>query len=655
MNLKTKIEQVLKSAGVSYRFIPLPENLPPDIASHMAFHKDTLEHAMATIVYKTEKGLIAAIKRADTQIDEKKLKRLVGVSQLLFATYEDLSSIGTNENLVPYVGLEIPYFVDQKILNVGKVYGTPGAKTLGMVMDARDMVKINGGKVGDFTNFEKSKTMLESGRQRIVSGITPSGDGTLHIGNYLGAVKQFIEIAKSNDCFLFVADYHALTTIQDKKQLQNNVELLILNELALLGDMTNITFYRQSDIRLHGELQTIINNVTPLGLLKRAHAYKDKLQKEVSEDEINLGLFNYPILMAADILMYKPDLVPVGKDQKQHVEITRDIAERFNRVYGGERGKKGDRGKGIFKLPEAYIPEEVAAVIGTDGKRKMSKSLGNIISIFEDEEIIRKQVNSTFTDPTRKHATDPGHIEGNMVFTYLDFFGDPERVALLKEKYREGKVADAAVKEYLFESLIKMFAPARMRYQELKNSPQKVKDILETGSAKARAVANETMREVREAVGLTNKYLFFGYQTINNAPQPPLTKRGRGGVVNQSDDNQITIDDFARVEERVGKVIEAKNVPGSEKLIRLVVDFGEQGRRIIFTGVRGFGYTPPDFAGKQFLFVVNLTPRKMPSFVKTSEGILQEESQGMILAVDGTDRKPQFISAEGMPIGAKIR
>src|SRR3989344_9637242 len=154
------------------------------------------------------------------------------------------------------------------------------------------------------------------------------------------------------------------------------------------------------------------------------------------------------MLMAADILLYQADLVPVGKDQKQHIEITRDIAGRFNKIYK----------KNIFKLPEPYIPEEVAAVLGTDGKRKMSKSLGNIISIFENEEIIKKQVMSTYTDPTRKHVTDPGHIEGNMVFTYLDFFTEKEEVMMYKEKYRQGKVADVEVKNYLFESLMKYFA-----------------------------------------------------------------------------------------------------------------------------------------------------------------------------------------------------
>jgi tryptophanyl-tRNA synthetase len=338
-------------------------------------------------------------------------------------------------------------------------------------------------------------------RSRVFSGINPTGDGMLHIGNYLGAVKQFIDVAKSYECFLSVVDLHAMTMVQDKATLQKNTEELIINELALLGDLSNIHFFRQSDVPQHTELQCIINNVTPLGLIKRAHAYKDRLQKQISEDEINMGLFCYPVLMAADILLYKTDLVPVGRDQKQHVEITRDIAQRFNKTFK----------KLVFHIPEVYIKEEVAVVMGTDGKRKMSKSLGNIISIFEDEAVIKKQVMGTYTDPTRIHATDPGHVEGNMVLTYLDFFGERKRVEELKTLYKEGKVADVEVKNYLFETLINYFKPARVRYQELKANPAQVKKILQDGAEKARAVAGETMTEVRDAAGLTNQYSFFKY------------------------------------------------------------------------------------------------------------------------------------------------
>lgn len=458
--------------------------------------------------------------------------------------------------------------------------------------------------------------------KRLLSGITPSGDGSLHIGNYLGAVRQFIELAKTHETYLMVADLHGLTTIQDKKQLAHNIETLVVNELALLrGFMTDeefkkIVFFRQSDVLLHTECQSIINNVTPLGLLKRAHAYKDKLQKDVMEDDINVGLFSYPMLMAADILLYQADLVPVGKDQKQHIEITRDIAERFNKVYM----------KAVFTLPEPYIPEEVAVVTGTDGKRKMSKSLGNIIAMFEPEDVIKKQVMGTYTDPTRTHATDPGHVEGNMVFTYLDYFGDQAKVSQLKAAYKAGRVADVAVKEFLFETIMTFFAPARAAYEELKTNPKLVKEILSQGQEKAMMIATQTMKNVRDATGITTQYSFFQYP-----------KFGSGNV--------ISIDDFARIEVRVGSVLEAKNKEGSDKLIRLVVDVGKTEKRIIFTGVRGFGYAPEFFDKKQFFFITNLAPRKM----------MDEESQGMILAVDGADGKPQFISAEGMPVGARIR
>ncbi len=333
-------------------------------------------------------------------------------------------------------------------------------------------------------------------KKRLISGITPSGDGTLHIGNYLGMVKQSVELAKTYDSFLFVADLHALTTVQAKEQLQTNVETLILNELALLGDLTNITFFRQSDVPEHTQLQSILNNVTPFGLIKRAHAYKDKLQKQSTEDEINMGLFSYPILMASDILLYQSDIVPVGRDQKQHIEITRDIASRFNKIYK----------KPVFKLPEPFIPEDVAVVLGTDGKRKMSKSLGNIISIFEDKEVIKKQVMSTYTDPTRLKASDPGHIEGNMVFSYLDYFGIPDKVSRYKERYVAGTVGDVEVKEYLYSSIMSYFKEARERFKRLSADPSEVTNILEKGARRVKTVASETMREVKDAIGLVNKY-----------------------------------------------------------------------------------------------------------------------------------------------------
>jgi tryptophanyl-tRNA synthetase len=689
MQLTDIIEKILIEKKVEYSFIPLPEDLPFDVPSHAKFHKISLSQAMVTILYKTEKGIIAAVKCADTQIDQEKLKTLAGVKSLAFASREELKALGTETGLVPYLGLDIPYFIDTKVLTVGKAYGIGGQRLLGMSIDAVEMPKVNGGTVGEFAYTELKRDIIG---KRFLSGITPSGDGALHIGNYLGAVKQFISLAKTNQCFLMVADLHALTTVQNKKQLAGNVEALVLNELALLRgflteqEFNKIVFFRQSQVPMHTECQSILNNVTPLGLLKRAHAYKDKLSKDVMEDDINVGLFSYPMLMAADILLYQSDLVPVGKDQKQHIEITRDIAERFNKIYRGGKGDKGTRGDQgeIFKLPEPYIPEDVASVLGTDGKRKMSKTLGNIISIFESEETIKKQVMGCYTDPTRKHATDPGHVEGNMVFAYLDFFGDAKKVSSLKTQYEKGTVSDVEVKEYLFTALMATFKNSREEYEKLKSNPSIVEEILKNGREKALVVASKTMMDMRDAVGIGHS---FQSSAIPPSSLLDRTTDGHGSRQSVSDqssaassqlqtDGYISIDEFAKVKLKVGKVVEATNKEGSEKLIRLVVDFGQKtkgdqgvggdmgGRegdnelRIIFTGVRGYGYTPEDFFGKQFFFVTNLAPRKM----------LDEESQGMILAIDpsagsprvasgqaGQAQKPLFISAEGMPIGATIR
>ncbi len=621
LNKYTQTLDALKKSKTPHEIIKHPPI--KTVEEGLAYLGINADQGVSTLIFQTERGSVAVLRRDDHQLSEEKIKQLLGVNTIRMCKPTEVLQLTGCE--VGYVSLYNPDFLmlmDKTILEKEFVYLGTGSPEYDLKISPKDLVSFTKAKAADVIEIGVVRE-----KRRVVSGITPSGDGTLHIGNYLGAVAQFIKIVKSFECFLFVADMHGLTTIQDKKHLSGNIEALVLNELALLkGFLTKeefdrLVFYRQSDIEMHGELQSILNNVTPLGLLKRAHAYKDKLTKEVAEDDINLGLFNYPILMAADILMYHPDIVPVGKDQKQHVEITRDIADKFNKIYK----------KKVFTLPDPMISEEVGAILGTDGKRKMSKSLGNIISIFESEDVIRKQVNGTYTDPTRKHATDKGHIEGNMVFTYLDFFGHKEKVDELKKSYIEGKVGDVEVKQYLFDSLMAFFAPARKAYEELKANPNLVKEILERGRERALAIASKMMNEVKETIGLTTTY---------NLDKQQLSKT-------------ITIDDFAKVEIRVGKVLEAKNKEGSEKLIRLVVDISEDKPRIIFTGVRGFGYAPEDFLNKQFFFITNLAFRRM----------MDEESQGMILAVDGEElpfgkhgeKKPSFISAEGMPVGAKIR
>jgi tryptophanyl-tRNA synthetase len=375
---------------------------------------------------------------------------------------------------------------------------------------ASEIQKHAGGKVGKIFLTEAEKEAIVSARiekapkkkkdYSILTGIVPSGG--LHIGNFFGAVVPFLEMAKkAKKVYFFIADLHALTTLPSKGDLQYNIEDLVLSYLAFGIDPNQINFYRQSDVPQHTELQSILNNVIPLGLVKRCHAYKDRLQKGVDPEQISMGLFCYPILQAADILLYDPDYIPVGEDQRQHIELTRDIAESFNRTYGK-----------TFKLPEVFIVKKTARLVGTDGERKMSKSLKNYISVFEDEAVIRKQIMSCFTDPKRIHATDPGRVEGNPVFIYHDLINeDKNKVEDLKRRYRVGKVGDVEVKKRLFIAFKKRFKKEREAYQRLKKNPEEIKRILKKGAEKARKQAVKKMMEVREKIGITNKYSFFKY------------------------------------------------------------------------------------------------------------------------------------------------
>ena len=332
-------------------------------------------------------------------------------------------------------------------------------------------------------------------KKRILSGITPSGN-SLHIGNYFGAVKPQIELQNSEyDTYYFVADLHALTTIKDREVLERNATGVVLDYLALGLDPNKCTFFRQSQVSAHSQLAVVLANYVSYGQMKRMHAFKDKLQKDTDVEGINMGLFNYPILMAADILLYKPYGVPVGEDQRQHVELTRDIAINFNKASSAD----------VFPLPEALIGKETGKIIGTDGQRKMSKSLSNTIGIFEDEKTIRAQIMGCFTDPTRLKATDPGHVEGNPIFLYHDLINtNKEEVDDLKQRYLAGTVGDVEVKQKLFNAHMNTFKEARERRKALEHDMETVRRILSDGATKASVVANQTIKEVYTAIGEIN-------------------------------------------------------------------------------------------------------------------------------------------------------
>ncbi len=318
---------------------------------------------------------------------------------------------------------------------------------------------------------------------RILSGIQPSG--VLHIGNYFGMMRPALELQQHGEAFLFIADYHALTTNPDPAEMRERVLGVALDFLACGLDVERTLFFRQSDVPQHTELTWILNNVTTVALLERAHSYKDKIAKGFIP---NNGLFSYPVLMASDILIYQSNIVPVGKDQKQHVEITRDIAIRFNNIYGD-----------VFTIPEEKIREDVAIVPGVDGQ-KMSKSYNNTIPIFGTEKAVRKTVMSIVSDSKGlEDVKDPDTC--NIVALYK-LFATPDMVREMENKYRAGNYGYGHAKQALFELLWEFFAPMRQRREELAKNLDYVWKILEDGGIKARIEAEKTMNKVRQAIGL---------------------------------------------------------------------------------------------------------------------------------------------------------
>lgn len=317
---------------------------------------------------------------------------------------------------------------------------------------------------------------------RILSGIQPSGK--LHLGNYLGAIKQHIELQEKGEAFYFIADYHALTSLRDKKALKEYSLDVALDYLALGLNPDKTTFYRQSDLPEVTELTWLLSTVTPMGLLERCHSYKDKIAKGISPDH---GLFAYPVLMAADILIVDSDIVPVGKDQKQHIEVSRDIAQRFNYIFGE-----------VFKIPEERIMEETGVILGIDGQ-KMSKSYQNTIEIFLEGKELKQKVMSIVTDSAPIEA--PKDPDKNNVYNILKFFISEEENKEWRERFLKGGVKYSDVKKRLISVLDETFFEARERRKDLLKRKDYVFDVLKEGAKKAKETAKNTLLRAREAVG----------------------------------------------------------------------------------------------------------------------------------------------------------
>ncbi len=319
---------------------------------------------------------------------------------------------------------------------------------------------------------------------RTLTGIQPSGQ--LHIGNYFGAMRPAIDAQAAGDCFYFIADYHSMTSLTDAGQRRANTRDVALDWLACGLDPKQCVLWRQSDVPGVTELSWILGTLTPMGLLERAHSYKDKTAKGISP---NFGLFAYPVLMAADILMFDTHVVPVGRDQKQHVEMTRDIAIKFNQHYGE-----------TFVVPEPRIRDDVAAVPGLDGQ-KMSKSYGNTLEIFGEEKALRKKVMGLVMDSRTPQEPKPD-ADKNLAIQLLKLFAPADVAADFEHRLRAGGLGYGDLKKALFEHYWNYFAPARVKRAELAASPDYVEQVLRDGARRAQAVGGAVLQRARRACGL---------------------------------------------------------------------------------------------------------------------------------------------------------
>jgi tryptophanyl-tRNA synthetase len=336
--------------------------------------------------------------------------------------------------------------------------------------------------------------MADKKKGRILTGDRPTGK--MHLGHYVGTLANRAKLQDEYDLFLLLADYHSLTTHPDKNDIiatRQNLREIVLDYYGVGIDPEKATIYVQSDIPETAELTLLFSMLTTVPRLQRVPTLKD-VMRDLEIEQPSSGLLNYPVLQAADILIVKGNLVPVGKDQESHIEVTREVARRFNATFGE-----------VFPEPEGLFPEETPVLVGTDNQGKMSKSRGNAILLSDDTETVEKAVMSMYTDPTRLRATDPGHVEGNPVFTYHDVFNsNKDEVEELKDRYRNGKVGDVEVKKRLAAALNAFLDPIRERRSYLEARPDDLEDILRSGVARARPIAKETLAQAREAMGLTS-------------------------------------------------------------------------------------------------------------------------------------------------------
>lgn len=472
----------LKLAGIKHQLIDIPSDLTPDMETHMKFHRRPLGEALPTMIYKTEKGLIAAQRRGDMRINTDKLKKLAGIKQLAVASKADLASLGVKPGVVPVVGLGIPVYIDKGVFAHKEIYSGTDDQLVSIKISPKDVMKLNRATIGEF-----AETIASEGKKRVLSGMRPTG--RLHLGNYLGAAKGMIELQKDPDyeAFYTVVDLHAMTTPYEVETLRKNRREVILDYLAVGLDPEKSVIFYQSD-SVHAELSFYLSTVVSVAQMQHLPTFKEKVKQH--PQNVTMALLNYPVLMAADILAYKAGFVPVGIDQEPHLEVAREIARKMNAQYGLDFPEPQR-----FATKGEYVPS-------LTGEGKMSKSVdGSYIQLTDDLEMIKKHLASTPTDSGRGETVPAEGGVANLL-TLVELFEGKGRRAEYEKAYQGPGIKYQALKEELAEAIYKELKPVQEKREELEAKPGYVDQVIKEGGTKARTVAEKTLKEVREKMGL---------------------------------------------------------------------------------------------------------------------------------------------------------
>jgi tryptophanyl-tRNA synthetase len=489
MNILEEIKNILDKNNAKYKLHKVPEGTGISVEEHIkAFNLD-FSDGCATLIFSTDNGFIALMRRDDCKLESKKLKKILGVKNLRLASPDELKqSTGFDIGMVSPFLINLPVFIDKKVLDKESVRVGSGGNEFSLEVNTKDLLRITNAQIVDVTEINPDKTNLNI-KKRILTGDRPTGK--LHIGHLMGSLNNRVKFQDEYETFILIANIHALADNRDNpEKVKNSISELLCDYYAAGIDFDKATIYIQSEVPETHEIFMYLANFVSLQQLMHNPTLKTEIAQNKMEESTPLGFFIYPTHQAADILCVNANLVPVGKDQAPMIEDCREVARKFNNTYNVN----------VFGQPQALFGLETN-VPGIDGNVKMGKSLNNGIYLADSEEELKKKIMNVYTDPTRIHASDPGHLEGNVAFAYHDLFNEnKEEVQDLKERYIAGKVGDVEVKEKLFTAMSKGLKPIRERRIEAETKKDELLEKALDGSKKVKGIARGIADQMKEAM-----------------------------------------------------------------------------------------------------------------------------------------------------------